>query len=88
MALTKTITIKDNYGEDCTFNDSYIKVTKIKGNKDLITFYAVFFTDDTTNYSIKLETHEYVPVLNNDNFIKQAYLHLKTLPEFADANDI
>jgi hypothetical protein len=29
----------------------------------------------------------FVPTINDQNPIKQAYLHLKTLPEFSDATD-
>jgi hypothetical protein len=88
MALTKTINLTDNFGEDRSFNDSYIKVTQIKGDKDLMTFSAVFFTDSSMKYSIKLESYDFVPVLNDINFIKQSYEHLKTLPEFAGTTDV
>jgi hypothetical protein len=37
--------------------------------------------------AVKKESYQFTPNMNSDNFIKQAYLHLKSLPEFADAVD-
>jgi|APSaa5957512535_1039671.scaffolds.fasta_scaffold650116_1 hypothetical protein len=88
MAITKTINLTDNFGEERIFNNSYIKVTHFEGDKDLVTFRAVFYTDASTKYSIKSKGYKYIPSLGGDNFIKQAYTHLKTLPEFAGAADI
>ena len=37
--------------------------------------------------AIKHEQFNFVPNLEGQNFIAQAYEHLKTLPEFAGAED-
>lgn len=61
----------------------YVKIEDISGNKNqLITF--VSFNNKTITGS---KRYAFVPDMNGDNFIKQAYLHLKTLPEFSDATD-
>ena len=64
--------------------DSYIKVSNVNGNKNNIEFIVSYLND---NVEIGFKKFNFAPVLNGDNFIKQAYLHLKTLPEFADAVD-
>lgn len=86
MALTKDIT-KTISGFDgvVTAADCYIKVTHITGDKKLITFTAAFINKnsllDSTRYVFK-------PDMLGENFIKQAYIHLKTLPEFEGAVDV
>jgi len=64
--------------------DSYIKVSNVNGNKNNIEFIVSYLND---NVEIGFKKFNFAPVLNGDNFIKQAYLHLKTLPEFADSVD-
>jgi hypothetical protein len=64
--------------------DSYIKVSNVNGNKDNIEFFVLYLND---GIQIGIKTFNFKPTLDGDNFIKQAYLHLKTLPEFADAVD-
>jgi len=62
-----------------------IHVTEITGNKTEINA-CVSFTDGT----IKFDKIYAVPVSVKDdapNFIRQAYLHLKTLPEFDNCED-
>lgn len=84
MALKKTITAKDNFGIDVTIPDVYIKVESIFGNKNEQQIVVSF-----TKNNLLLNSKQYLfsPKMNEENFIKQAYLHLKTLPEFADAVD-
>lgn len=88
MALQKTITIKSNLGIDQTIQNAYIKVDQVIFNK-------------TKSFGIlqyKKSKDENVMIINNFEFdskvgenekdaIAQAYLYLKTLPEFADAVD-
>lgn len=65
-------------------SDQYIRIDKIEGDKNQL----------RATYSVKMayypDSHGYfafVPDMNGPNFIKQAYEHLKTLPEFADSED-
>lgn len=62
-----------------------IRVVSISGTKEKITA-VVHYTSSHLNFSNQFE----IPVSTSDgsvNFIKQAYEHLKTLPEFAGATD-
>ena len=86
MALRKTFKIKDNFGIEITFDDAYIKVIHIHGTKDLLTAHVgVYVKKDERQLDSK--TFEFPLVLDGNNFIAQAYDHLKTLPEFAGATD-
>jgi len=61
------------------------KVTSVTGGKDGLTI-NVFHTGDVAKYE---RSYSFEPSVadGSPNFIKQAYLHLKTLPEFAGAED-
>lgn len=63
--------------------DLYIKIDSITGNKNWLSFVVSF------NKSNKLaeRTFSFQPDIEGPNFVKQAYLYLKTLPEFSDATD-
>ena len=95
MALQKTIKISGNASfRSGLFNienieiekeiNSYIKISNINGNKNNIEFIISYFNGDI---QIGTDKFNFTPFLDGDNFIKQAYLHLKSLPEFADAVD-
>jgi hypothetical protein len=72
-----------NYTKD--FGEVYIKVETINASKDRCVA-LVSFTSADTKYD---KAFEFVPSLSDSagNFIKQAYLHLKSLPDFAGAVD-
>lgn len=64
---------------------AYIKVVSISGNKKQIDA-NVYFKGDIQEFNKQYQ----IPVsveTGSANFIAQAYAHLKTLPEFAGAND-
>lgn len=83
LSIDKTISIS---GKDVTFSTSYAKVTSIQGTKESIV--ASFeFRPDAAGIPFAWGAASFAPVLEGDNFICQAYLHLKTLPEFAGATD-
>lgn len=96
MALKKTMTFPckvKKVGEFGTFNedgviemrDAYIKVESVEGNKSSV----------AASVSLKSEIgiantlYTFTPSVEDgaNNFIKQAYEHLKTLDEFAGAVD-
>ena len=88
MALKQTMTLVNNFGEDSVFNDAYIKVQLVNCNKEHGTMrYTVQKTSDAP---VLKQTELMFPVSvesRSENFIKQAYNYLKTLPEFKDASD-
>jgi len=86
MALTKNITLKNNFDEDSVFANSYIRVDKvIAGKSSMVASVGFYKTKDGA--TITTQHHECPVNLDGGNFIKQAYDHLKTLPEFAGTVD-
>jgi len=64
---------------------AYVKVVNINGNKSQVSA-GVNFSGDVAQFT----KHYQVPVsvdAGAPNFIEQVYKHLKTLPEFAGAED-
>ena len=63
--------------------DLYVKIDSITGNKDFLSFVISFNNPD----KLAERTFSFQPDIEGPNFIQQAYLYLKTLPEFADSVD-
>jgi hypothetical protein len=86
MALNNKITKEiDGFTGTLVANDCYIRVDSISASKQSVTCYVVFISNDAT---IGRASYSFAPNMTGENFIKQSYLHLKTLPEFADATDV
>jgi hypothetical protein len=62
---------------------AYIKVERVSANKDSASM-DVSFTEGEKKTS---SSYTFKPNLDGGNFIKQAYDYLKSLPEFASAQD-
>lgn len=96
MALKKIIEVQGdayvnsaqgsvNLGNQRVAFTAYCKIVAISGNKENG---KVIIECSSDNSSItKQENVPFSVEENAPNFIKQAYLHLKTLPEWADAID-
>jgi hypothetical protein len=96
MALRKIIEAEGKTVIKATFGDvesviqkvsfsAYVKVVSVNGNKSEV-FASVHFAGDVAQFSKQYQ----VPVsveAGAGNFIEQVYKHLKTLPEFAGAED-
>jgi hypothetical protein len=83
MAFTKTTA--SGFGFDV--QDAYHRVENVQLlGKDKLFFHARSYAS-TGNPSFATAGFECYYDLDGPNPIKQAYLHLKTLPEFADAID-
>jgi hypothetical protein len=74
------VIVRDETTEHISF---YVKVEKVSGDKNQVSG-LVSFSSDTLSFT---RNYAFTPNMNNDNFIKQAYLYLKTLPEFSGATD-
>lgn len=86
MALTKSLKKVDNFGIEVDLPNCYIKVVAVSATKDEAQMSVnVMQSQDGNSYFS--ETHEFVLDLYGPNPIKQGYMHLKSLPEFADAVD-
>ena len=97
MALSKNITLpilvtKEVAGEGVIststenqyFKEAYVKVAVVSGDKATATASVIF----TLNGEEAMQrSYDFAIDLDGPNFIKQAYEHLKTLPEFEDAID-
>jgi hypothetical protein len=86
MALQATLTRLSNFGQETELQNLYIKVTSAYATKQEVkaTVTALASVDGNALFT---ESHNFVLDLDGPNPIKQAYLYLKTLPEFADAVD-
>ena len=86
MALSKSISLTNNFGEQSNFDNVYCKIVAFGGSKETFSFDVSTFKKkngtllDKQNYNLAFD-------LDGPNPIKQAYLHLKSLPEFANAVD-
>jgi hypothetical protein len=85
MALKKSIIHKVPLMGEQTFI-AYVRVDKVNGSKNAMNASVGFYKDNAEGELIKAEGFEFIPSLES-NFIKQAYDHLKTLPEFSGSID-
>lgn len=82
MALSKTIDYKG-----VTIADAYHRVWAVTLSKTEISFGLGIHASADADM-IASTSHTCAYNIAGDNPIKQAYEHLKTLPEFADAADV
>lgn len=64
--------------------ECYIKVDRLSGNKGEV---VAFVTKTSADGTLLENGYGFIPDMEGPNFIKQAYDHLKTLPEFEGAVD-
>jgi hypothetical protein len=86
MALQLNLTLKDNFLIDQHFSNAYIKVNQIGGDKQAVVVTIGYF-DKKDGLLLKTKQVDFVPDMDGPNFIQQAYLYLKTLSEFSNAQD-
>lgn len=67
--------------------DAYVKVEKIIATNMHADAFVKSRKDDANGHVVREWSVSFVPDMDGPNCIRQAYLHLKTLPEFADAVD-
>jgi hypothetical protein len=85
MALSKTLTkTLAGFSGQIQASDVYYKVEQVSGNKERVAFTMRGYKDGS---QIDSFNGEFLPNMNGGNYIEQAYLHAKTLPEFAGAVD-
>lgn len=75
-----------NFSGTLIANNAYWRVEKISGNKLQCKCSVEIYTEDK-KHTLGTKDYYFQPDLNGNNFIAQAYAHLKTLPEFAEAED-
>lgn len=85
MALSMSITVRDNFQKDITFENSYVTVDSISGKTDILV--TVGFRD--AKGGVLIQTKQYIVQvgLSEVNFIEQCYAYIKRLDEFKFASD-
>jgi hypothetical protein len=86
MALQQSFSATTNLGTQVTFPKAYVKVEKIIGNLSLLEIYLAVYSAKGETF-IESKKYLFIPSAEGYNFVKQAYLYLKSLPEFADVVD-
>jgi len=86
MALKKQITLKNNFGDDVTFNEAYIKVENLMGNKSQFRIDVSIYKRQNEQI-VDRKNYLFTPDLDGKNFIAQAYEYIKAKPEFSGAFD-
>jgi hypothetical protein len=85
MALTKDVFIeKSGFEGKLTAKNAYWKIEKLEGGKDAM---RLEVCASINSQRVQSFMSAFTPTLDGENFIAQAYEHLKTLPEFAGATD-
>jgi hypothetical protein len=87
MALQKTLLLTNNFGTVTELSNCYIKVDTVSGDKNRLRF-GINIMSGPSGSTYDRQEHIFTPSMDGGNFIKQAYEHLKTLPEFSDAEDV
>jgi hypothetical protein len=89
MALTKAFTkTQEKLDGFLELKNAYWRVDNVFATKEHASC-TVSVNRNDENYFVPVAVKQYnfTPKLIDKNFIAQAYDHLKTLPEFADAKD-
>lgn len=86
MAL-KVNTQVQAFGRTLDFPAAYLKVETVNADKNHVEA-NLMIRDQADGTLIKSKQVYFDADMNGPNFIKQAYLHLKTLPEFSSAEDV
>lgn len=86
MALSKTLKIKTNLDIDVDVQNAYIKIASVFGNKSEMTAELHICKAQGEEF-VQRRTYAYPYQIDGANPIKQGYEFLKTLSEFAGAQD-
>lgn len=80
--------IKKTINKKFLIEDCYCRIEHLNGGKDNIEF-KLYIYDTNIENLIEIRSFRFIPSVINesDNFIKQGYEYLKTLPEFSNAID-
>lgn len=88
MALQKTVSLKNNLGEQTIVENAYIKVDQVIFNKHQ-SFGVIQFKKSKDGNVMQINNFQFVSNVgqNAKDAIAQGYEYLKTMPEFSDATD-
>lgn len=85
MAFQKDLKLKDNFGNEITLSNCYIRVDLVRADKLTALMKVGIYGEnmkryETRDYPFKPDVSETAP-----NYLIQAYNHLATLEEYEDA---
>jgi hypothetical protein len=87
MALQKTIRItRPGFSGELVAENAYHKVVSVTANKQSASAQVAVF-DKKDGVQLDNSFFEFDPVMDDVNFIAQAYGHMKTITEYQDAKD-
>ena len=87
MALKKEVKeSRSGFQGELVAPTAYWKVDQVIGGKKLVKAIVHVHTEQNGKM-IACRDFEFVPSMDGSNFIKQAYEHIKSLDEFANAED-
>lgn len=78
------------FSSPAILRSAYVRIDSINGTKNKLSLTVSFYNKANDSMIVAHQNlYEFHPNVNSDsqNFIKQGYDHLKTLPEFAGATD-
>lgn len=87
MAISTNVKVKLENGIEFIVNGAYCKVQKVTATKVTAVAEVHWFKAKDEKKPIQIWQHGFVPTLDGENFIKQAYNHIKTLEEYINAVD-
>ena len=85
MALTHSISIPVG-SRSVPFDGAYARVSEYHGTKSRMSF-VVTWSEAPGTAMLRQDTYSCDLDIDGENPVRQAYLHLQTLPEFAGATD-
>lgn len=83
MALKMNVE-KSVFGQVVNVPDVYFRVGNIIGNKNTVRFDV---TGTCGDQDVETKNYQFKPSMDGKNFVAQCYEHLKSLPEYANAQD-
>lgn len=87
MALKITLIKKiPGFSGELVMQNAYCRIAEISGDKTRINV-TVHVMPNENEKPVQTIFAGFIPMLEGEDFIAQAYGHLKTLPEFSDAVD-
>jgi len=87
MAISATVSLENNFQEQSTFTNAYIRVEQVIATRIGSTADVIVFREKNGQQLIRKNYDFSAELQPGENHLRQAYEYLKTLPEFSDAED-
>lgn len=89
VTYVNPIDSSDEISKTSMYPVAYAVVSDVRGTKEWLTADVVIYADETKEKAVSRKSYSFVPSTGDgsENFIRQAYEHIKTLPAFQGARD-